>query len=301
MAQNNNTGPAVVHAFVVLSTILLAVTWTVNGENNGLFLEEWQRPTSNLFTVYANAKQGMAKSGNADKDAHDGWSLKLTLSPNARRGVSGSPAAKTKSRYKYGTYWARAKTANCSGQAKAGVVTGIFTYFNDGADRNGNGLPDNNEIDFEWLCAEPEVVYLTIWTDYRESDPAKFRNVHRTINIKIGKVLMECYRERFGWCSSVGKPLSKSERRPTKIKAISNYDSSARYYDYGITFEANRVHFMIVANGVTHTLWTIGDPLIEFQANRCISCTTSGTPITGIRWATMDQPSRHPNTRSMCT
>jgi beta-glucanase (GH16 family) len=88
------------------------------------------------------------------------------LNPNASRGVGGSPAAETKSRYKYGTYWTRVKTANCSAQPKAGVVTGIFTYFNDGADRNGNGLPDNNEIDFEWLGAKSEVVYLTIWTDY---------------------------------------------------------------------------------------------------------------------------------------
>ncbi len=134
-------------------------------------------------------------------------------------------------------------------------MTGIFTYFNDGADRNGNELPDNNEIDFEWLGAKSEVVYLTIRTDYQESDPAKFRQVHRTINIKTGHILMECYREQFGSCSTSGKPLSESERHPTKIAAISNYDSSARYYDYGITFEVNRVRFMIVANGVTHTLW----------------------------------------------
>ncbi len=134
-------------------------------------------------------------------------------------------------------------------------MTGIFTYFNDGADRNGNELPDNNEIDFEWLGAKSEVVYLTIRTDYQESDPAKFRQVHRTINIKTGHILMECYREQFGSCSTSGKPLSESERHPTKIAAISNYDSSARYYDYGITFEVDRVRFMIVANGVTHTLW----------------------------------------------
>jgi hypothetical protein len=251
----NNTGPAAVHELVVLITILLALTGTGNGDN-GPFWEEWQHPTSDLFTVYATASQGTAKSANADSDALDGWSLKLTLNPNAKRGVGGSPAAETKSRYKYGTYWARVKTANCSAQPKAGVVTGIFTFFNDGADHNGNGLPDNSEIDFEWLCAKPEVVHLSIWTDYQESDPPKLRQVYRSIDIKTGRILMECYREKFGQCST----LSELERQPTKIAAISNYDSSARYYDYGITFEANRVHFMIVANGVTQTLWDYRGP-----------------------------------------
>jgi hypothetical protein len=135
----NNTGPAVVHELVVLIPILLALIGTENGDN-GPFWEEGQHPTSDLFTVYATANQGTTKSANADHDALDGWSLKLTLNPNAKRGVGGSPAAQTKSRYKYGTYWARVKTANCSAQPKAGVVTGIFTYFNDGADHNGNGL-----------------------------------------------------------------------------------------------------------------------------------------------------------------
>jgi hypothetical protein len=172
----NNTEPAVVHELVVLIPILLALIWTGNGDN-GPFWEEWQHPTSDLFTVYATANQGTAKSANADHDALDGWSLKLTLNSNAKRGVSGSSAAETKSRYKYGTYWARVKTANCSAQPKAGVVTGIFTYFNDGANHNGNGLPDNSEIDFEWLCAKPEVVHLSIWTDYQETVPAKFRQV----------------------------------------------------------------------------------------------------------------------------
>ncbi len=71
---------------------------------------------------------------------------------------------------------------------------------------------------------------------------------------------MEFYRDQYGRYSTSGQLLSELVWEPTTIAVISNYDSSARYYDYGITFEANRVSFMIVANGVTHTLWDYWGP-----------------------------------------
>jgi hypothetical protein len=244
---------------MVLSTILLAVIWTINGQNSVSFVENWNSSTSNLFDIYASAQEGTAISGYPDPNALDGRSLKLTLNPNVSPGVNGAPAAETNLRYGYGTFWARAKTANCSAQPNAGVVTGIFTYFNNGSDLNGNGLPDNDEIDFEWLCAEPEVVYLTIWTDY-QPDPVAFRQVIRSINLKTGTILMECFREQFGWCSTVGQPLNASEQQPTTITPIPNYDSSTQYYYYGITYLANQVIFKIFANGVTYTLWNYQGP-----------------------------------------
>jgi hypothetical protein len=59
---------------------------------------------------------------------------------------------------------------------------------------------------------------------------------------------------------TIGTGVQTQVNLGINYKYYSNYDSSARYYDYGMTFEANRVHFMIVANGVTHTLWDYWGP-----------------------------------------
>jgi hypothetical protein len=206
--------------------------------------------------MYSNPTHGTPTSGYSDASASDGRSLKLTLNPNPPPGVGGAPAAETLSLFQYGTYWARVKTANCSNQPKAGVVTGVFTYFNDGSDSNGNGLPDNSEIDFEWLCARPEVIHLSIWTDYLESNPPQLRVVYRTINIKTGVILMECYREAFGQC----QPLSTAEKQPTSITPLPSYDSVNKYYEYGLIVEPNRVRFLMVDNGVTYTWWDYRGP-----------------------------------------
>src|SRR5690606_38896628 len=85
----------------------------------------------------------------------------------------------------------RIRTADCTGQGRLGVVTGTFTYSSNHADENGNGLPDNDEIDIEVLCAQPHVVWLTIWTDYDGATGA-VRKISRAIDMRTGKVLHNC-------------------------------------------------------------------------------------------------------------
>lgn len=110
------------------------------------FTENWDSPNSDIFVTYAT--HGAASSGFDDPAATDSKALRLTLNARPPPGVGGAPAAETFARYQYGTYWTRAKTGNCSNQPQAGVVSGIFTYFNDGGDRNGNGIPVNSRIKF---------------------------------------------------------------------------------------------------------------------------------------------------------
>jgi len=220
------------------------------------FTENWSSPSSSIFVTYAT--HGSAQSGFVDDQALDSRSLRLTLNSSPPPGVGGAPAAETLQRYQFGTYWTRAKTGNCSAQPKAGVVSGIFTYFNDGRDRNGNGLPDNSEIDFEWLCAAPEIVHLSIWTDYEEADPPRLRALYRTINLRTGRVLMDCYREAFGQCQLLSGP----ERQPSSVNPLPGYDSSTKYYSYGLEFAEDRVHFMIQEEdgGEIITLWDYRGP-----------------------------------------
>lgn len=67
-----------------------------------------------------------------------------------------------------------------SEQPKAGAVVGFYTYYNDKygsaqtPDINGNGVPDNSEIDFEWLIANPRIVNMTAYTDF-DDETGKMR------------------------------------------------------------------------------------------------------------------------------
>ena len=45
-------------------------------------------------------------------------------------------------------------------QPNAGAVVGYFTYHVD-------SVPGLSEIDFEWLIADPEIIYIGTWTGHK--------------------------------------------------------------------------------------------------------------------------------------
>jgi beta-glucanase (GH16 family) len=159
--------------------------------------------------------------------------------------------------YRYGSFSSRLKAASCAVEPRAGVVTGFFTFFNNGGDITGCGLPDNSEIDFEWLAAEPQVVHLTMWTNFRESDDAH-RKVFREIDLATGTIRKTCYDEVWG----VYQPLAGIEAQPAAIQAIPGYNSSTTYYEYGFTWAPNRVTWWIVRpdTGQPMILWDYRGP-----------------------------------------
>jgi hypothetical protein len=137
------------------------------------------------------------------------------------------------------------------------VVTGFFTFFNNGSDATGCGLPDNSEIDFEWLCAEPHVVHLTMWTNFRETDDAH-RKVFREIDLAAGIIRRTCYDEVWGSY----QPLSGVEAQPASIQPIPGYNSGTAYYEYGFTWALDRVTWWIVRpdTGLPMILWDYRGP-----------------------------------------
>jgi beta-glucanase (GH16 family) len=159
--------------------------------------------------------------------------------------------------YQYGTYGSRIKMANCAGQNRPGVVTGTFTYATNHADVNGNGLPDNDEIDIEVLCAQPYVLWLTIWTDYRDSDAAA-RKISRAINMRTGAVLYNCYVFRLG---DNCQPAVAGENNPARVTAVPNYDSGTQFRSYFFDWQPNRVTFWGYDNtGAKNVLWDYTGP-----------------------------------------
>jgi beta-glucanase (GH16 family) len=219
-------------------------------------VEDW---TSSSSRLYAQANRGGsgAAGGQSHDDALDGKALTLTIPADAGSSPGNAAEVESRASYRYGSFSSRVRTADCAQQRSTGAVTGIFTYGNDGRDHDGDGITDNSEIDVEILCARPDVLNLTIWTDYDEAGHAQQR-VSRVIDLSAGKILSTCYLTSFdGPCS----PLSGAQNRPSAVPAVAGFDSSASYHDYRIDWTAERVVFT-VTDGTAKpiTLWDYEGP-----------------------------------------
>ena len=97
----------------------------------------------------------------ADPAAHDGYAASLVFDADTP-GIGPTGKATeiiTKSSQGFGEYRFRVRLATC--RPSEDLVNGLFTYFNDGKDHDGDGLVDNDEIDIEILCAQPSFLNMT--------------------------------------------------------------------------------------------------------------------------------------------
>jgi hypothetical protein len=220
-------------------------------------LESWASSSSPLYSKVPHAGGSTAAGGQSHSEAADGKALALTIPAGIAASPGNGAEVESKASYLYGSFSSRIRTADCSRQPSTGAVTGIFTYGNDGRDHDGDGITDNSEIDVEILCARPDILNLTIWTDYDEGSHAQQR-VSRVIDLKAGKILSTCYLTSFdGPCN----PLSGAESQPSGVPAVAGFDSSAAYHDYRIDWTADRVVFTATDDdGKPVTLWDYQGP-----------------------------------------
>jgi hypothetical protein len=190
--------------------------------------------------------------------ATDGKAMKLQLDahpgPGPRQGVeitSNHPA------FQYGTFGSRMKTANCAGQKRPGVVTGVLTYSMDHSDRNHNQLPDNDEIDFEVLCGQPEVIWMSLWTDYDEITDTP-RKISRAINLRTGEVIYNCY--LMTWLGAC-EPLLAGENSPAAVRAVPGFNAATQFHSYTFDWQPDRVRFYATdRKGKQILLWDYQGP-----------------------------------------
>lgn len=164
----------------------------------------------------------------------------------------------------FGTYAARLKIPSAEAQPKVGAIVGLFNYYNDEwnqtqeADINNNGLYDNVEIDFEWLIADPEVIYITAYTDFH-GPTGETRKVGRVINLAKGIIYSTKYAERLG---AEGTNLTGLENTPTTIPAIPGYDASKNFYTYGYDWDTDKIRWWIIHPTTQDTvvLWDYQGP-----------------------------------------
>ncbi|WP_155851755.1 glycoside hydrolase family 16 protein [Chitinivibrio alkaliphilus] len=164
----------------------------------------------------------------------------------------------------FGTYATRVRIPHTDDQPNVGGVVGFYTFYNDEwaedmeNDWTGTGLYDNSEIDFEWLIADPEVLYLSAYTDYH-GPTGETRQVSRILNLAEGHIYSTTYRERLG---SDGVDLHGAENYPETIPAIENFNAADRFYTYGFDWEPDRIRWWILHPETKDTvvLWDYQGP-----------------------------------------
>jgi hypothetical protein len=166
------------------------------------------------------------------------------IDPSDSAGAGRGPEIVSNEFTHYGTYSARLRVPDVRNeQPNVGAVVGYFTYHMDDV----HGL---SEIDFEWLIADPSVIYVGTWT----GPDGSLKRIGRTINLREGKIYGTTYRE-----GHKGTPhsLSGLQNQPEAIKAVDGYDASAQFYTYGFDWHADHLRWWMLhpVTSDTVVLW----------------------------------------------
>jgi hypothetical protein len=148
--------------------------------------------------------------------------------------------------FHFGTYRMRVKLASCAPGEE--VVNGLFTYFNDGQDHDGDGIDDNSEIDIEILCGTPRVAFLTVWTDY-DGATEQFRRETRAIDFSTGD-LWEAPNDHEYGLDKIGH--DEAFKRPDLL-------TSDDFIELGFEWHTDRVRYFATIDGQERTLWELND------------------------------------------
>lgn len=192
-----------------------------------------------------------------DDDAADGWVADLVfpgdpaLGPDDRVGPVRWPVELASAEpFGFGSYRARLELASC-GESEE-LVSAFFAYANDGTDHDGNGIVDNAEIDFEVLCGEPHLLWMTVWTDYqRQNGQVRCRKQTRVVDMRDGSA-----RD-----SPPGSACASKLEASGRLPGVSMPDfPGRRFHELGFDWYADRVSFFIVIEGRETTLWELTDP-----------------------------------------
>lgn len=215
-------------------------------EFHDTFKEEFSSRKSEFFRYGSTGKKAgfKSKSGIKSSEKDDSKILSFKLNPKDEAGPGKGPEIISRKFTHFGTYSTRLKVPDSRAiQPNVGGVVGYFTYHDD----SEKGL---SEIDFEWLIADPEVIYMGTWT----GESGKLKRIGRTINLAKGIIYTSEYRE-----DHIGKSeqLSGRQNYPEKIEAIEGFDASAQFHTYGLDWHPDRIRWWMLhpTTADTVVLW----------------------------------------------
>lgn len=207
------------------------------------FREDFSRKRLKFFKygstgIHEESKHTLGAKSHSDPDLKV---LSFKINPADKAGPGKGPEIISKKFTHFGSYATRLKVPNVrEKQPNVGAVVGYFTYHED----HKLGL---SEIDFEWLVADPRIIYVGTWT----GQPGNLRRVGRIINLAEGKIL-----ETISKVNYDGKPtpLTGAQNIPESIIAIPDYDASSGFYTYGFDWESDRIRWWMLHPETADTL-----------------------------------------------
>ena len=169
---------------------------------------------------------------------NDGVML-MRIQPSDPAGAGRGPEIASNKSTHFGTYSARIRVPDVKKvQPNVGTVVGYFTY----RYTRGVGL---SEIDFEWLIADPTLIYIGTWTSAPDN-VNNLQRVGRTINLAKGQILYTNYRSYHD--GNRNHNFDKDDDAalsPRTIPAIEGYDASKQFYVYGFDWYPDRLTWWI--------------------------------------------------------
>ena len=213
---------------------------------HGSFKEEFNKSKSEYFEFHSTGKGAeFTRTFGISSPSEPGTSiLSFKIDPEDVAGAGRGPEIVSKHFTHFGTYASRIKIPDPREvQPDVGAVVGYFTYHMD----DEQGL---SEIDFEWLIADPEIIYIGTWTGPR----GDLKRIGRTINLADGMIYNTSYRERK---TDVRKALTGEQNLPDTIPAIQGYDASKAFYTYGFDWYPDRIRWWLIhpVSADTVVLW----------------------------------------------
>ena len=182
--------------------------------------------------------------------------LSFKIDPADSAGAGRGPEIISNNLTHFGTYSSRLKVPDVTKvQPNTGAVVGYFTYQMD-------SLAGLSEIDFEWLIADPTIIYVGTWTGPR----GKLKRIGRTINLAKGIIYNTGYKEGHAGEST---PLTGAQNQPEQIPALVGYDASKNFYTYGFDWHPNRITWWLInpVNNEKIVLWDYQGSLVGIPQN----------------------------------
>lgn len=231
---------------LLLSSLIMFQSDSDPIEFHDAFRENFSERNSGFFRYGSTGINARFKwkAGKRSAEAEDSKILSFKINPKEEAGPGKGPEIISQKFTHFGTYSTRLKVPDPGEiQPNIGAVVGYFTYHNDPE----LGL---SEIDFEWLLADPEVIYMGTWT----GESGKLRRVGRTINLAKGIIYTTEEREDH---LKKREELSGEETLPEKLEAIEGFDASVQFHTYGFDWHPDRIRWWMLhpTTADTVVLW----------------------------------------------
>ncbi len=243
-----------------IAVIIISGTYSFTGKDkfHKRFFEDFRKHSSRYFQpnikgAGADLRYDFGKESPAEPGAKI---VSLKIDPEDPAGAGKGPEIVSKHFTHFGTYATRLKVPAVSRiQPNVGAVVGYFTY-------HMESDPGLSEIDFEWLIADPEIIYIGTWTGQH----GDLRRIGRAVNMAKGIIYNTEYREDK---NGIRKQLTGIQSQPENIQAIEGYNAASQFYTYGFDWHPDRIRWWMIhpATADTVVLWNYSGSKIGIPQN----------------------------------